>query len=102
MKAKRIKAKRPKPSRPPSRLAPAIFSLLVLAILFATLMIRLEVVQEGYQLSSLQTEIAAGREQNRNLRLEVAQLSSPARLLALANKFQMSAPARGQVVVVGP
>jgi len=102
MSDQRIKRKRSQPSRTPSRLAPAILSLVVVAILFATLMIRLEVVQEGYQLSSLQTEIVEYREKNRSLSLQVAQLSSQARLIALANKFQMSAPARGQVVVVGP
>jgi cell division protein FtsL len=102
MSDNRIKSKRSKPARAPSRLAPAVLSLVVVAILFATLMIRLEVVQEGYQLSSLQTETADYREKNRSLRLQVAQLSSQARLIALANKFHMSAPARGQVVVVGP
>ena len=97
-----MKSKRQKPSRTPSRLVPAILLLIVVAILFTTLMIRLEVVQEGYQLSSLQTEIADYREKNRSLRLQAAQLSSQARLMSLANKFQMSAPARGQVVVVRP
>ncbi len=91
---------RSKPARPPSRLVPATLGMLVAALAFATLMIRLEVVQEGYRLSTLRDEIGALQEHERALKLQVAELSSQHRLRELAVKYQMSAPARGQVVEV--
>jgi len=69
---------------------------------FVTLMVRLEVTQEGYRLSALSGEIAELQQTNRALRLEIAELSSHRRLRALAAKFGMGPPARGQVVVVAP
>lgn len=93
-------ARRVKLSRAPSKLAPGLMGVALVAVGFATLMIRLEVVQEGYRLSALRREIAELQESNRTLRLEQAQLSSHQRLRALAVKYRMSAPARGQVVVV--
>ncbi len=43
---------RVKPSRPPSRLLQAILAVGVIALGFATLMVRLEVTQEGYRIST--------------------------------------------------
>ena len=46
---------RVRPSRPPSRLLQAILGVGVIALGFATLMVRLEVTQEGYRLSALRS-----------------------------------------------
>jgi len=78
----------------------AIFAAVTIALGFITLLVRLEVVQEGYRLSGLREEIAELQEKNRSLKVEVAQLGSRERLRALAAKYRMTAPARGQVVVV--
>ena len=59
---------------------------------FATLMIRLEVTQEGYRLSKLHDDIAKLEDENRGLRLTAAQLSSHDRLRALAPKYHLAPP----------
>jgi len=89
-----------KPVERPSRVMMAIFAAVTIALGFITLLVRLEVVQEGYRLSGLREEIAELQEKNRSLKVEVAQLGSRERLRALAAKYRMTAPARGQVVVV--
>jgi len=89
-----------KPAQAPSRLMMAILAAVTVALGFATLLVRLEVVQEGYRLSGLREEIAELQEKNRSLKVEVAQLGSRERLRSLAVKYRMTAPARGQVVVV--
>jgi cell division protein FtsL len=91
---------RVKPTRPPSRLAPAVLGALIAMVGFATLMIRLEVTREGYRLSALHEEIAKLQDENRELRLTAAQLSSHQRLRALAPQFHLAQPGRGQVVML--
>ncbi len=95
-------SQRPSPVRCRSRLAPAILALAAVALGFVTLIVRLEVTEEGYRLSALRKEIAGLQESNRSLRLTRAELSSHQRLRALAVRYRMAAPARGQVVVVAP
>ena len=68
---------RVKPSLPPSRLLQAILAVGVVALGFATLMVRLEVTQEGYRLSTLRSDNLKLEEDNRNLRLGVAEVASP-------------------------
>ncbi|HTY54337.1 MAG TPA: cell division protein FtsL [Candidatus Binataceae bacterium] len=92
--------RRLKPAEKPSRFMVTVLVAIAIALGFATLMVRLEVVEEGYRLSSLSQEVAELQEKNRSLKLEVAQLSSRERLRMLAAKYRMTAPARGQVVVV--
>ena len=92
--------RKPTPVKPPSRLMRWILAAVVIGVGFATLMIRLQVTEEGYQLSRLRSEISELQEHDRSLKLEAAQLGSQARLRALAAKFGMAAPARGQVVEV--
>ena len=92
--------RRSKPVATRSKLTPAILAAAAVALGFATLVVRLEVVEEGYRLSALREEVAALQEQNRSLKLEAAELGSRQRLRALAAKYRMTAPARGQVVVV--
>jgi cell division protein FtsL len=91
---------RVKPSRPPSRLRQAILAVGVIALGFATLMVRLEVTQEGYRLSTLRSDNLKLEEDNRNLRLGVAEVASRERLRALAQKFNLGPPAPGQVVTL--
>jgi cell division protein FtsL len=92
--------RRVKPAKAPSKLMRATLIAIALALGFTTLLIRLEVVAEGYRLSQLRSEIAELQEQNRSLKVEAAQLGSRERLRALAVKYGMTTPARGQVVVV--
>jgi cell division protein FtsL len=91
---------RRRPSKAPSRAAPAIIAMAIAAIGFATLLIRLETTREGYRLSTLTTEIAKLEDQNRELRLTVAQLSSHERLRALAAKYDLRPPTAKQVVTL--
>jgi hypothetical protein len=91
---------RVRPSRPPSRLLQAIAAVGVIALGFATLMVRLEVTQEGYRLSTLRSDNFKLEEDNRNLRLGVAEVASRDRLSALAPKFNLGPPAPGQVVTL--
>ncbi len=72
----------------------------LVAAVFATLMVRLATMREGYRLSELRAQIADLKESNRTLRLKVAELTAHDRLRALAVKYRMTPPARGQVVVV--
>jgi cell division protein FtsL len=87
-----------RPSKAPSKLAPAILLIGIAILGFTTLMTRLEATREGYRLSGLNDEIGHLEDQNRSLRLKVAQLSSHERLRARAAGYHLDPPARGQVV----
>ena len=91
---------RVKPSRPPSRMLQAVLAVSVVALGFATLLVRLEVTQEGYRLSTLRSGNLKLEEDNRNLRLGVAEVASRERLRTLAPKFNLGPPAPGQVVTL--
>ncbi len=92
--------RRTRPANPPSRIVPAILVLAIAALGFTTLMIRLEATREGYRLSALRQDIGHLEDQNRSLRLKVAELSSHQRLRAIAPKYHLGPPERGQVVMV--
>jgi cell division protein FtsL len=92
--------RRVRPSRPPSRLLQSTLALTIVTLGFVTLMVRLEVTEEGYRLSTLESKLAQEREANRRLRLEAAELGSLPRLRALAVKYGLSSPERGQVVMI--
>ena len=91
---------RVKPTRRPSRAVPAALGALIAVVGFATLMIRLEVTREGYRLPALHDEIARLQDENRELRLTAAQLSSHDRLRGLAPRYHLAPPGRGQVVML--
>ncbi|HKN01623.1 MAG TPA: cell division protein FtsL [Candidatus Binataceae bacterium] len=91
---------RVRPTRPPSKLMPAILMIAIAILGFTTLMTRLETTREGYRLSGLNDEIGHLEDQNRTLRLQVAELSSHERLRSLAAGYHLAPPARGQVVMV--
>jgi cell division protein FtsL len=92
--------RRVKPAQLPHRLLQALLGVALVAAGFAILMVRLAVMREGYRLSALRAQIADLKENNRSLRLKAAELASHDRLRALAVKYRMNPPARGQVVVV--
>jgi cell division protein FtsL len=91
---------RHRPTKKPSRLVPAILALAIAATGFTTLMIRLETTREGYRLSTVTTEIAQLEDQNRALRVKVAQLSSHERLRALAAQYDLRPPTANQVMTL--
>ena len=91
---------RVKPARRPSKLVPAVLGVLIAIVGFATLMIRLEVTREGYRSPALHDEISRLQDENRELRLTAAQLSSLDRLRALAPQYHLAPPGRGQVVML--
>ncbi len=100
-RAQKARVSRPTvPSRPPSRVVPFVLVLAIAAVGFVTLMIRLEATREGYRISALSADVDKLQEQNRALRLQAAQLSSHARLRALAAQYRLAPPERGQVVMV--
>jgi cell division protein FtsL len=83
-----------------SRALPLALWVMVILAGFGALMVRLEITQEGYRLSALRGERRQLEERNRELRLEVAQLSSHERLRAIAARDGLGPPARGHVVMV--
>jgi cell division protein FtsL len=77
-----------------------LLTLALVTLAFATLMVRLDVTQEGYRISGLRVEMRALDLENQRLRLEAAQLSSRRRLRTLAVKYGLSAPGRGRLVTM--
>jgi len=93
-----MSARRVSPVRRPSRLLQGVLVLTLIAAGFFTLIVRLVVTREGYDLSALRVEIARLEDENRRLRLESAQLASHERLRALAPRYNL-APVTAQQVV---
>jgi cell division protein FtsL len=83
-----------------SRLLPALLAAAIVVVGFATLLMRLEVTQEGYRLSAVRLDIVKLEDENRRLRLTAAQLSSHDRLRALASRYHLEPARNGQVVMV--
>ncbi len=81
-------------------LVPALLVAAIVVVGFATLLMRLEVTQEGYRLSAVRLDIVKLEDQNRQLRLTAAQLSSHDRLRALAAKYHLEPAHTGQVVMI--
>ena len=77
----------------------AIGGLLVAVLLFSAWQ-NFELVQHGYRLQELQTEIKAAQEVNRRLRLEVEVLRAPQRIERLAAELELVAPGKGQSAVI--
>jgi len=93
-------SRRTRPTAPPSKIIPALLAIAIVGAGFAILMVRLEVTQEGYRLSSLRIEIRDLENENQALRLQTAKLESHQRLRDLAPRYGLSAPAPGHVVMV--
>jgi cell division protein FtsL len=92
--------RRARPSVPPSKIIPAILAMAIVAVGFATLMVRLAVTQEGYRLSALKLEIRELEIGNQRLKLTAAELESHQRLRTLAAKYGLGPPAPGHVMVM--
>ncbi len=93
-------SRRKGPAAPPSRIAPAILAAAIVVAGFVTLMIRLEITQEGYRLSTLRLQIRDLENRDQQLRLELAELESRPRLRALAPRYGLAPAAPAQVVVM--
>lgn len=85
---------------PSGALKPAVLAVAVVAVAFATLMVRLQVTRGGYAASQTKAQVMELRQENRRLRLEVARLTSHARLRRLAGRFGLGPARAGQLVVV--
>jgi len=72
----------------------------IVAAGFAMLMVRLEVIEEGYRLSSLKLQVRQLDDENQRLRLQEAELKSYQRLRLLAAHYGMGPPAPGRVMVI--
>lgn len=72
----------------------------IVAAVFAMLMVRLEVIEEGYHLSALKLHVRQLGDENQRLRLLEAELKSHQRLRLLATHYGMGPPAPGHVMVV--
>lgn len=81
-------------------LPPALLATAIVLVGFTMLMVRLEVIQEGYRLSALRLEVEHLQQDNQRLRLEAAELSSDRRLRLLAPRYGLRAPAPGQIVIM--
>jgi cell division protein FtsL len=79
---------------------PALLAGTAVLLGFALLMVRLEVVQEGYRLSALRLEVEKLQQENQRLHLQAAELSSYQRLRLLAPKYGLRPPTPGQVVMM--
>ena len=93
-------SQRKSPVKKRSRMVPAMLGVAIVLLGFATLLMRLEVTEEGYRLSAVRVDIAKLEDENRRLRLTAAQLSSHDRLRALAPRYHLEPPRNGQVVMV--
>lgn len=76
-----------------------IGGLLVAVLLFSAWQ-NLAVVQHGYDLQKLQSEIEEEQAINRHLRLEIESLRSPQRIERIARELDLVAPAGNQSVVL--
>ncbi len=73
-----------------------------MAMLFALVMFygwqHYQAIQSGYHVEAKKQQLLQLQEQNRELRLNEAQLSDPARIDRMAREMGLAAPAPGQVV----
>ena len=67
---------------------------------FTALMVRLEVIQEGYRLSTLRAERHELEERNRRLQFDVAELTTHKRLRAIAEREGLGPPVAGHVMMM--
>ncbi|HXE07736.1 MAG TPA: hypothetical protein VN612_07560 [Acidobacteriaceae bacterium] len=74
----------------------------VMSILFLLVMVyvwqHLSAIEIGYQIEAQKTQVEQLREQNRQLRLDEAQLSDPGRISVIAQQLGLGEPQPGQVV----
>lgn len=78
-----------------------LFVALVFGISLFFVWSRIQVFQFEYAISSLESELREGRQENRKLRLEAASLRNPSRIERLArNKLGLRLPDPAQIITV--
>jgi cell division protein FtsL len=85
------------------KISPLMLATLVAAILFVGLFYvwtRMQLVQIGYEISTLETKSNDLKNRKRELQLEIASLQSPKELEAKASKLGLTMPAIDKVVHV--
>jgi cell division protein FtsL len=104
---KKVAGKRERPSRADRAGARRRFALgvfLALALVGAVLVhvwLRLQVVQMGYVLSTASKLQNRLEQENRELKIDLAKMTSPENLQALAKRRQgMTPPEKGQIIVL--
>jgi cell division protein FtsL len=74
----------------------------VMSLLFVLVMVyvwqHFSAIETGYQIEAQKTQVEQLREQNRELRLNEAELSDPGRIDQIARQLGMDAPQPGQIV----
>jgi cell division protein FtsL len=76
-----------------------VFSIIIVAVVFVYLGIRLAVVHTGYEISELNRSRAALVEKNRRLRVEFEKLKSPQRIERIATEeLGLSYPTSEQII----
>ena len=81
-------------------LLPILLSCALVGVALLLVWQRLRVVQLGYEFSTTTKLEQRLEQENRELRLELATLTSPERLEAMAQRLGLREPRKGQVVVV--
>jgi len=79
---------------------PILLSVALVGVALLHVWQRLRVVQLGYVLSTTTKLERRLEQENRELRLELATLTSPKRLEAMAQRIGLREPSKGQVVVL--
>jgi cell division protein FtsL len=81
-------------------LLPSLLGVALVGVALLLVWQRLRVVQLGYVLSTTTKLERRLEQENRELRLELATLTSPKRLEAMAQRLGLREPSKGQVVVL--
>jgi cell division protein FtsL len=98
---KRRQAEPARVSRRGRFLLPAVLAVGLVAMALLHVWLRLQVVHLGYVLSTMSKLQGQLEQENRELKVELATLTSPGRLEAMARaRLGMIEPQRGQVVVL--
>ena len=80
---------------------PALLALILVGVVLAHVWLRLQVVKTGYVLSTASKLQSRLEQENRELQIELATLTSPDRLEALARRrLGLGAPEKGQVIIL--
>ncbi|MGH7767921.1 MAG: cell division protein FtsL [Candidatus Binatia bacterium] len=99
--AKRRQAEAARVFRRRRLLLPAVLGVGLVAMALLHVWLRLQVVHLGYILSTMSKLQSQLEQENRELKVELATLTSPGRLEAMARaRLGMTEPQRGQVVVL--
>jgi cell division protein FtsL len=78
-----------------------LFALALIGVVLIHVWLRLQVVRVGYILSTISKLQGRLEQENRELKVELATLTSPERLEALArNRLGLVPPEKGQVIVL--